>query len=107
MLWGMITMFVGAGIGVTGKMLMHDQVVTFIGVLVSLLGMFLTVYSSLAPTRTRIDTNARSQPDLQTPSPTRILPEERAMHYVPSITERTTNLLEPSESMPKQKEGIS
>jgi hypothetical protein len=108
LLWGMILMFIGAAIGVIGKMLMHDQIVTLVGVLVSLLGMFLAVYSSLAPTHARVDAGPPSQPELQTQSqPTRILPEERPIDYVSSITERTTDLLKPSAATPKQREGNS
>ncbi|MFN2493146.1 MAG: hypothetical protein ABR501_09725 [Pyrinomonadaceae bacterium] len=34
-------MFVGAAIGVIGKKLMHDYIVTIVGILLSLAGMFL------------------------------------------------------------------
>src|SRR5450432_2026272 len=44
LLWAFIIMFIGVAIGVIGKTLMHDEIVTVVGVLVSLAGMFLTVY---------------------------------------------------------------
>jgi hypothetical protein len=50
-LWGFIAMFIGVAIGVVGKKLLHEDIVTVIGVLISLLGMFLTVYPYLAPPR--------------------------------------------------------
>ena len=31
MLWGFIIMFIGAAIGITGKKLMHEEIVTFAG----------------------------------------------------------------------------
>ena len=30
-LWGLIIMFIGAALGITGKMLIHDEIVTFTG----------------------------------------------------------------------------
>src|SRR5215210_256926 len=48
-LWGFIIMFIGVAIGVIGKMLMQEEMVTVIGVLLSLAGMFLVVYPSLSP----------------------------------------------------------
>lgn len=104
--WGLIVMFVGAVIGVVGKMLMHDQMVTVVGVLLSLAGMFLAVYPYLSPpSRTRHNSGPPSQPELQKQSqPTKQLPEERTIEYVPSITEKTTDLLKTSGATPKQKE---
>jgi len=104
--WGFIVMFLGAAIGVVGKMLMHDQLVTVVGVLLSLVGMFLAVYPYLSPSsRTRHNSGSSSQPELQRQSqPTKQLPEERTIEYVPSITERTTDLLKTSAATPKQKE---
>ena len=104
--WGFIIMFVGAVIGVVGKMLMHEQVITVVGVLLSLAGMFLAVYPYLSPSsRTRNNSGASSQPELHKQSqPPKQLPEERTIEYVPSITERTTGLLKTSGATPKQKE---
>ena len=105
MLWGMIILFVGAATGVIGKMLMHDQMVALVGVLVSLAGMFVAAYSSLVPPRTKNYSSLSSTPGLQTPSqPPKSLPEERPIEYVPSITERTTDLLKSTANTPKRKD---
>ena len=108
MLWGFVIMFIGAAIGVIGKMLMHEEMVTVVGVLVSLVGMFLTVYPYLSPSpRQKHDSIPSSQPEVLTQSqPTRYLPPENNIEYVPSISERTTDLLEHSAATrPGQKEG--
>ena len=104
--WGFIVMFLGAAIGVVGKMLMHDQVVTVVGVLLSLAGMFLAVYPYLSPSsRTKHNSGSSSQPELQKQSqPAKQLPEERTIEYGPSITERTTDLLKASAATPKQRD---
>src|SRR5215204_1126121 len=39
-LWAFIIMFIGAAIGVVGKKLLHEDIITVIGVLISLAGMF-------------------------------------------------------------------
>ena len=107
MLWGFIIMFIGVAVGIIGKKLMHEDIVTVIGALVSIMGMFLTVYPYLSPSsRRKIDSSPSSQPDILSQSqPGKYLPPERTIEYVPSITERTTNLLENSAvAQPKQKE---
>lgn len=107
-LWGFIIMFIGVAIGIVGKMLMHEEVVTVVGVLLSLVGMFLTVYPSLSLSpRRKYDSNASSQPEVLTPSQqTKHLPQESDFEYVPSITERTTALLNNSApTRSRQKEG--
>ena len=107
-LWGLIIMFIGVAIAVVGEMLMHEEMITVVGVLVSLLGMFLTVYPYLSPSpRQKGDSIPASQPEVLTRSqPTRYLPPESSIEYVPSITERTTDLLETAATArPKQREG--
>lgn len=106
--WGFIIMFIGVAIGVIGKMLIHDEVVTVVGVLVSLVGMFLTVYPYLSPPpRRRVDSPSSTQAEALTQSqPTKYLPQESNIEYVPSVAERTTDLLtNPEASKPKQKDG--
>ena len=100
-------MFIGVAVGIIGKKLMHEDIVTVIGALVSIMGMFLTVYPYLsASSRRKIDSSPSAQPDILSQSqPGKYLPPESNIEYVPSITERTTNLLESSAvARPKQKE---
>lgn len=94
-LWGFIVMLVGAAIGVVGKKLLYEDVVTVVGVLISLVGMFLIVYPYLAPSRRKDDASSLpSQPEaLTTPQATQYLPEGNSLEYPPSVTERTTDLL--------------
>ena len=95
-LWGFIIMFIGVAIGVIGKMLIHQDIVTVVGVLVSLLGMFLTVYPFLVPSpRQKPKLTAPAQPEgLREARPSQYLPQGNSSEYLPSITERTTGLLE-------------
>jgi hypothetical protein len=90
--WGMIILFLGAAIGVVGKKLMHDEVVTVIGVLVALAGMFLSVFPYvMLPPRSK---HKASESELKAQSePQKSLPQERPTEYVPSVAERTTDLL--------------
>ena len=96
-LWGFILMFIGVAIGVVGKKLLYQDIVTVVGVLISLGGMFGTVYPYLAPTRRKVDSNFPSQPEILTPpKTTEYLPDASSIEYVPSITDRTTKLLKNS-----------
>jgi hypothetical protein len=107
-LWGFITMFIGVAIGVLGKKLLHEDIVTVVGVLISLLGMFLTVYPFLAPSaREKNNFQPSSPPQIPTPSrPKESLPEARNIEYVSSITEGTTDLLKnPAATKAAQKEN--
>lgn len=107
-LWGFVLMFIGVVIGVVGKMLMHQDAVTVVGVLLSLLGMFLTAFPYLLPQpRRRRDYSLSAQPEVLTGSQaTTYLPtHERSVEPVPSVTERTTELLKNSAARrPEQKE---
>ena len=92
-LWGFIVMFVGVAVGVIGKKLMHEDVVTVVGVLISLAGMFLMVYPYLwASDRKRGELDP-SEPEVTTQTPpAKYLHPERNAQYASSITERTTDL---------------
>lgn len=106
-LWGFIMMFIGVAIGVVSKKLLHQDIITVVGVLISLLGMFLSVYPFLAPPRrNKSDSSLSSQPEVLTTSqPTEFLPQASNVEYIPSVTERTTDLLkEPVATRPGQKE---
>ena len=99
-------MFIGVAVGIIGKKLMHDDMVTVVGALVSIAGMFLAVYPFLTSSRRKVDSNPSSQPDiLGQAQPAKYLTPESNLDYVPSIAERTTNLLEYSPvARPKQRE---
>ena len=99
-------MFIGVAIGVIGKKLIHEDIVTVVGILISLVGMFLTAYPYLSPApRKEHDSSLPSQPEVLTESQTtKSLPEGSNTEYVPSITERTTSLLEGSATTARQKE---
>lgn len=106
-LWAFALMFLGVAIGVIGKMAMHNEMVTLVGVLVSVAGMFLTVYPYVLPApRGKRDRNPSSAHKvLASTHPAKSLPPERSIEYVPSITERTTELLEnPTATRPVQNE---
>ena len=97
-LWGFILMLIGVAVGVVGKKLLYEDIVTVAGVLMSLAGMFLVVYPYLTPSpRKEGESILSSQPEVLTPpKPTEYLPDASTIEYVPSITERTTNLLKNS-----------
>jgi len=95
MLWGFVVMFIGVAIGVVGKKLLHDDLVGTIGILISLAGMFATVYPHLSQSsrrRTRPTPSSDPEPLIQS-LPTKELVENK-IEYIPSVTERTTNLLD-------------
>ena len=105
-LWGLLIMFLGASIGVVGKKLMHEDVVTVIGVLVAFAGMFLSVYPYvLPPTRGKHRGSPSSESEVKAQSEQKSLPPERTTEYVPGITERTTDLLTNSVVTRKQAEA--
>jgi hypothetical protein len=104
--WGFLLMFIGVAVGVVSKMLIHADSVTVVGVLVSLIGMFLLAYSSLSPSRPKkYNSIPSAEPKVltQTQTPRSLSPGSNT-DYVPSITERTTNLLRsPAATTPPHK----
>jgi hypothetical protein len=105
-LWAFVMMFVGVAIGLVGKMILHEEIVTVVGVLVSLAGMLLVAYSSISPARLKQQSSIPSSPrELKQSQSTKQLPQGTDVEYVASVTERTTNLLQvPVAARPKQKE---
>ncbi len=91
---GMILLFIGVAIGVVGKKLLYQDVVTVVGVLISLLGMFLTAFPYLSPPRRKGLPEVEPQPaSFERSAQPKYLPDQDRAEYIPSITERTTNLL--------------
>ncbi|MBI3653710.1 MAG: hypothetical protein HY231_21980 [Acidobacteria bacterium] len=103
--WGFIIMFIGVAIGIIGKKFMHEEMVAGLGALVAIAGMFLTVSPSLSPRR-KLDASPSAPAEMPSPAHSvTYLPQESASEYVPSITERTTDLLKNSlATRPRQKE---
>jgi hypothetical protein len=93
-------MLIGVAIGVIGEKLVHADSVTVIGILLSLLGMFLTVYPYLFPASfKKHGPGSSSEPKgLSASALPKSLPHDRETEYVPSVTERTTDLLQSSEA---------
>ena len=91
-----VIMLVGAAIGIVGKKLLHQDVVTVAGALISIVGIFLTAYPFLwhASMKSPRSTPPSRPADLEPPPASPYLPRESSVEYLPSITERTTNLLE-------------
>lgn len=105
--WGFVVMFIGVAIGLIGKKLIHEEIVTIVGVLVALAGMFLTAYPYTSPARTqRPESATATPPDARTQSPpTKYLLQEGHIESLPSITERTTDLLmNPAPTRTRKKE---
>lgn len=106
--WGFAAMLIGVAIGVVGKKLLYQDIVTVLGVLISLAGIFFVVYPYLTPSRRKEDESSlSSQPEVLTPpKPTQYLPDASSIEYAPSITERTTDLLKNSATKrPEQTEA--
>ncbi len=95
MLWGPLLAFVGIAIALVGKMLLHLEILTLVGVLISLAGMFfIAAYPYLLrnPKKRGIDVSSQPQ-NLAPAETTNKLPPISAIDHFPSVTEGTTELL--------------
>jgi len=94
---GLISIFSGLGIAVTGKMLFHADLVVYLGVLMNFLGMFLMVYPAVMPRRKVLPTTPVGRPaaTIEKAETTRQLPSIEDTGFIPSVTEDTTGLLQP------------
>ena len=94
-LLGIVVMFIGASVGVVGKMILHVDIITAIGVLVSFAGMLLSAYPYLLlQRRLRHNIVPSSPPDsLVAAQPTKKLPPVNNADFIASVTESTTDLL--------------
>src|ERR671911_99759 len=64
-LWGFVMMLIGVAIGVVGKKLLDEDIITVVGVLISLAGIFLVCYPYLSPPRQKSDESVpSSQPQV-------------------------------------------
>jgi hypothetical protein len=88
-------MFAGVITGVIGKMLIHVDIVTVFGILLSIAGMFMVAYPYLSPLpRRKRDVILPPNPQILTPSETtKKLPQISDLDFVSSVTEGTTDLL--------------
>jgi hypothetical protein len=94
-LWGMAITFTGIAYGVVGKLMIHEDIVTGAGALVAVIGMFwfafVLLYAGLRPTPgARGLSQSVMTPDAKT---TAQLTPERVPDIMPSVVERTTDLL--------------
>jgi hypothetical protein len=94
-LWGTAIMFTGIAYGIVGKIMIHVDMVSGAGALVAITGMFWLVYQLLSA-RFGLTPSARdlSQPGRAPEAKTTAqLTPERVMDIIPSVAERTTDLL--------------
>jgi hypothetical protein len=92
---GSISVFAGLAIALTGRMLFHAELIVYIGVLMNFLGMFLMVYPTIVPRRSkkaRIAYNVQPAAFQNAQTTKKLTPMDDSF-IVPSVTEGTTNLL--------------
>ena len=101
-IWGGAVMFAGIAVSIIGKMIIHNDEVVGAGALVSIFGIFLTAYFLLSAIYKPVSSGRRLPPEakLSGAKTTAQLPPERLAVITPSITERTTDLLEAAASQP-------
>jgi hypothetical protein len=95
MKWGVIITFAGIFIGVIGKKFIHDDIVSGVGAMIALAGIFLICFSSLATLGTgKKPRQAKEATAPDRAKPTVPLQLELLPASVSSVAERTTELLE-------------
>lgn len=93
---GLLLAFSGIIVALTGKMLLHNDIVTYIGVVVSILGMMSIALVPMLAARRAADRRRRpaAQPKSFAPAePTMKLPPMNAADHIPSVVDNTTQLL--------------
>ena len=106
---GLLLAFGGVIVALTGKMLFQSDVVTYIGVVMSILGMMtIALIPMLAAKRTG-DRRRRptAKPASMAPAePTMKLPPMNAADHIPSVVDNTTQLLkEPAQPSAKNRQS--
>lgn len=84
---------------------MHLDIVKFVGLVGMIIGMFLIGYAAVGPSRSVKRTAQPTQPEaLPEAETTRKLAPMNDVDFVPSVTERTTSLLETPVSIPNKQQ---
>ena len=106
--WGYLVIIIGVAICLIGKKIIHEEILTIVGVLLSFGGMLLTA-SRLPARRQSYEPATTAPPQVLTPSPAaEYLPRDDRLGSLPSITERTTDLLKnPAPTRTRKKEDES
>lgn len=92
---GLATMFLSLIVTLAGSMLLHLDIVKFVGLVGMITGMFLIGYTAVGPSRSSMRVARTRQPEaLPKADTTRKLEPMDDRDFVPSVTERTTSLLE-------------
>jgi hypothetical protein len=99
---GAAVMFAGIAVSIIGTMFIHNEEVSGAGALLSVTGLFLAAYFLLSARYKFASTERRLPPEakLHGAKTTAQLPPERLADVTPSITERTTDLLEGAARQP-------
>jgi hypothetical protein len=104
---GIAVMFAGIALAMIGKKFIHNEEVGGVGALISIIGMFLTAYFLLSAEYKPASAERRLPPEakLSGAKTTAQLPPERLADVTPSITERTTDLLESAAGQPVERKS--